>query len=86
MFIARLNSFSCPRAWPDYEILEAAVVDERPVSVWLPSSASFLRRMGHNSDWLDNNCAFCIVPSVRGEKFPPFDDVVAEVERFPADG
>ena len=35
----------------------------------------------------DNNCAFCIVPAVRGEEISrPFADVVAEVEQLAADG
>jgi tRNA-2-methylthio-N6-dimethylallyladenosine synthase len=35
----------------------------------------------------DNNCAFCIVPSVRGREISrPFGDLVAEVERLAADG
>jgi tRNA-2-methylthio-N6-dimethylallyladenosine synthase len=35
----------------------------------------------------DNSCAFCIVPSVRGEEISrPFDDVVAEVEALAAAG
>jgi tRNA-2-methylthio-N6-dimethylallyladenosine synthase len=35
----------------------------------------------------DNSCAFCIVPSVRGEEISrPFDEVVAEVEALAAAG
>jgi tRNA-2-methylthio-N6-dimethylallyladenosine synthase len=35
----------------------------------------------------DNSCAFCIVPSVRGEEISrPFDEVVAEVEQLAAQG
>jgi tRNA-2-methylthio-N6-dimethylallyladenosine synthase len=35
----------------------------------------------------DNNCAFCIVPSVRGREISrPFGELVAEVERLAADG
>jgi tRNA-2-methylthio-N6-dimethylallyladenosine synthase len=35
----------------------------------------------------DNSCAFCIVPSVRGEEISrPFDDIVAEVEALAGQG
>ena len=35
----------------------------------------------------DNTCAFCIVPSVRGQEISrPFGELVAEVERLAADG
>ena len=35
----------------------------------------------------DNNCAFCIVPAVRGREISrPLHDIVAEVERAAADG
>jgi tRNA-2-methylthio-N6-dimethylallyladenosine synthase len=35
----------------------------------------------------DNSCAFCIVPSVRGQEISrPFDELVSEVERLAADG
>jgi tRNA-2-methylthio-N6-dimethylallyladenosine synthase len=35
----------------------------------------------------DNSCAFCIVPSVRGEEISrPFDDVVAEVAQLAGQG
>jgi len=74
---------------PITEILEAAVVDEH---VLFPSALPVRREVSYAA-WVtiqigcDNNCAFCIVPSVRGEEISrPFDDVVAEVERFAADG
>jgi tRNA-2-methylthio-N6-dimethylallyladenosine synthase len=35
----------------------------------------------------DNSCAFCIVPSVRGQEISrPFDELVGEVERLASDG
>ena len=74
---------------PITEILEAAVVDEH---VLFPSALPVRREVSYAA-WVtiqigcDNNCAFCIVPSVRGEEISrPFDDVVAEVQRFADDG
>jgi len=74
---------------PITEILDEAVVDEHA----LFPSALPVRREVSWAAWVtiqigcDNNCAFCIVPSVRGAEISrPFDDVVAEVERFAADG
>jgi len=74
---------------PITEILDEAVVDEHA----LFPSALPVRREVLWAAWVtiqigcDNNCAFCIVPSVRGAEISrPFDDVVAEVERFAADG
>jgi len=74
---------------PITEILDEAVVDEHA----LFPSALPVRREVSWAAWVtiqigcDNNCAFCIVPSVRGAEISrPFDDVVAEVERFVADG
>ena len=74
---------------PITEILDEAVVDEHA----LFPSALPVRREVSWAAWVtiqigcDNNCAFCIVPSVRGTEISrPFDDVVAEVERFVADG
>ncbi|MGA1570099.1 MAG: radical SAM protein, partial [Ilumatobacteraceae bacterium] len=76
-------------AGPITEILDEAVVDEHA----LFPSALPVRREVSWAAWVtiqigcDNNCAFCIVPSVRGAEISrPFDDVVAEVERFAADG
>ena len=74
---------------PVTEIFDAAVVDEH---VLFPSALP-VRRETSYAAWVtiqigcDNNCAFCIVPAVRGEEISrPFDEVVAEVERFAAEG
>jgi len=56
-------------------------------------SALPVRRDVDHSAWVtiqigcDNNCAFCIVPAVRGREISrPFAELVAEVERLAADG
>jgi tRNA-2-methylthio-N6-dimethylallyladenosine synthase len=74
---------------PVTEILDAAVVDEH---VLFPSALP-VRRETSYAAWVtiqigcDNNCAFCIVPAVRGEEISrPFDDVVDEVRRFAGEG
>jgi tRNA-2-methylthio-N6-dimethylallyladenosine synthase len=74
---------------PITEILEAAVVDDHAM---FPSALPVRREKSYNS-WVtiqigcDNNCAFCIVPAVRGEEMSrPYVDVVAEVEQLAADG
>ncbi len=80
---------SVERHGPITEIFEEAVVDDE---VLFPSALPVRREVSHSA-WVtiqigcDNNCAFCIVPAVRGaEVSRPFDDVVAEVARFAADG
>jgi len=57
-----------------------------------PSALPVRREVGHAA-WVtiqigcDNNCAFCIVPSVRGrEMSKPFDEIVAEVEGLASQG
>ncbi|MHB1784818.1 MAG: MiaB/RimO family radical SAM methylthiotransferase [Acidimicrobiales bacterium] len=70
---------------PVMEILDQAVLDEDTA---FPSALPAQR----NSDvaaWItiqigcDNNCAFCIVPSVRGREISrPFGEVVGEVEEL----
>ncbi|MBI3257857.1 MAG: tRNA (N6-isopentenyl adenosine(37)-C2)-methylthiotransferase MiaB [Actinobacteria bacterium] len=57
-----------------------------------PSALPVRRDLGWSA-WVtiqigcDNNCAFCIVPSVRGREISrPFDDVVAEVEALAGAG
>lgn len=74
---------------PVTEIFDAAVVDEQ---VLFPSALP-VRRETSYAAWVtiqigcDNNCAFCIVPSVRGEEISrPFDDVIAEITRFAGEG
>ena len=67
---------------PITEILHAAVVDDHAM---FPSALPARRETSYNA-WVtiqigcDNNCAFCIVPAVRGvEMSRPFDQVVDEV-------
>lgn len=74
---------------PITEILEAAVVDDHAM---FPSALPVQREKAYNS-WVtiqigcDNNCAFCIVPAVRGEEMSrPYVDIVAEVEQLASDG
>jgi tRNA-2-methylthio-N6-dimethylallyladenosine synthase len=74
---------------PVTEIFEAAVLDDHAM---FPSALPAKRETSYNA-WVtiqigcDNNCAFCIVPAVRGEEISrPFDDIVAEVEQLAADG
>jgi tRNA-2-methylthio-N6-dimethylallyladenosine synthase len=74
---------------PITEILEAAVVDDHAM---FPSALPVRREKSYNS-WVtiqigcDNNCAFCIVPAVRGEEMSrPAADIVAEVAQLAADG
>jgi tRNA-2-methylthio-N6-dimethylallyladenosine synthase len=74
---------------PVTEILEAAVADDHDT---FPSALPSRRADGHAA-WVtiqigcDNQCAFCIVPAVRGpESSRPFADVVDEVRRLADDG
>jgi len=74
---------------PVVEILEGTVAEDHEL---FPSALPVVREVGHSA-WVtiqigcDNNCAFCIVPAVRGPEISrPFGDVVAEVERAAADG
>jgi tRNA-2-methylthio-N6-dimethylallyladenosine synthase len=74
---------------PITEILDEAVLDDHAM---FPSALPAKRETSYNA-WVtiqvgcDNNCAFCIVPAVRGAEISrPFDDVVREVERLAADG
>jgi len=71
------------------EILDAAVLDDHAM---FPSALPARRDTGYNA-WVtiqigcDNNCAFCIVPAVRGVEISrPFDDIVAEVQSLVAEG
>src|SRR5687768_4380055 len=79
------------------DLLHKAAV-EGPLMEILEESEAFpsalpVRRDVAWSAWVtiqigcDNNCAFCIVPSVRGEEISrPFEDIVEEVERLSAQG
>lgn len=73
---------------PVMEILDQAPVDEGGFTSALP-----VRRNLAHAAWVtiqvgcDNNCAFCIVPAVRGvEASRPFGQVLAEVEALGAAG
>jgi tRNA-2-methylthio-N6-dimethylallyladenosine synthase len=77
------------RSGPLTEILEAAAADDREQ---FPSALPVRRSTGYAA-WVtiqigcDNNCAFCIVPSVRGPEISrPFSDLVREVEDLAAGG
>jgi tRNA-2-methylthio-N6-dimethylallyladenosine synthase len=74
---------------PITEILTEAVVDDHAM---FPSALPARRDTSYNA-WVtiqigcDNNCAFCIVPAVRGvEMSRPFDQVLAEVGQLATDG
>jgi len=71
------------------EILDQAVIDDHAL---FPSALPARRETSYNA-WVtiqigcDNNCAFCIVPSVRGVEISrPFAEVVAEVHALAAAG
>jgi len=77
------------REGPVTEILEAAVLDDRDL---FPSALPARREVGYLA-WVtiqigcDNSCAFCIVPSVRGDEISkPFGSIVDEVRQLAADG
>ena len=74
---------------PVTEILEATVLEDHEA---FPSALPVRREVGHAA-WVtiqigcDNNCAFCIVPAVRGPEISrALDDVVAGVEALAAQG
>ncbi len=74
---------------PITEILTEAVLDDHAA---FPSALPAQRESGYNA-WVtiqigcDNNCAFCIVPAVRGREISrPFTDIVTEVEELAAAG
>ncbi|MFK8026017.1 MAG: tRNA (N6-isopentenyl adenosine(37)-C2)-methylthiotransferase MiaB [Ilumatobacter sp.] len=86
---AELLEASRTASAPITEILDAAVIDDHAM---FPSALPVRREQSYNS-WVtiqigcDNNCAFCIVPAVRGEEISrPYADIVAEVEQLAADG
>jgi tRNA-2-methylthio-N6-dimethylallyladenosine synthase len=83
------------------ELLHASRADGPVVEIWEEAldeaeawpSALPVRREADWAAWVtiqvgcDNNCAFCIVPAVRGREISrPFGDLVAEAERLAADG
>jgi tRNA-2-methylthio-N6-dimethylallyladenosine synthase len=74
---------------PITEILDAAVLDDHDA---FPSALAGARDPSFNA-WVtiqigcDNNCAFCIVPSVRGTEISrPFELIVDEVRQLAASG
>jgi len=74
---------------PITEILDAAVLDDHAA---FPSALLAKRDVAFNA-WVtiqigcDNNCAFCIVPSVRGAEISrPFDLIVDEVRTLAVQG
>ena len=74
---------------PITEILAEAVIDDHAM---FPSALPARRETSYNA-WLtiqigcDNNCAFCIVPAVRGAEISrPFADIVGEASQLAADG
>jgi len=80
---------SAAESGPVVEILEEAALAEGGL---FPSALPVRRELGHAA-WVtiqigcDNNCAFCIVPAVRGtELSKPFGEIVGEVESLAGDG
>jgi tRNA-2-methylthio-N6-dimethylallyladenosine synthase len=74
---------------PLTEILDAAVADDHAL---FPSALPVRRETSYNA-WVtiqigcDNQCAFCIVPAVRGAEISrPMDEVLGEVEALAASG
>ena len=77
------------RRGPITEILDAAVIDDHAL---FPSALPAVRETSFNA-WVtiqigcDNNCAFCIVPAVRGDEISrPFEEIVDEVSELAAAG
>lgn len=74
---------------PVTEIFDAAVIDDHAL---FPSALPAKRSTSYDA-WVtiqigcDNNCAFCIVPSVRGTEISrPFDEIVGEVRDLVSQG
>jgi tRNA-2-methylthio-N6-dimethylallyladenosine synthase len=74
---------------PIVEILDEAVIDDHAM---FPSALPARRETSFNA-WVtiqigcDNNCAFCIVPSVRGTEISrPYSDVIEEVRQLAGQG
>ena len=71
------------------EIFDAAVIEDHAM---FPSALPAVRETSYNA-WVtiqigcDNNCAFCIVPAVRGVEISrPFAEIIDEVEELAAAG
>jgi tRNA-2-methylthio-N6-dimethylallyladenosine synthase len=86
---AELLEESKSSAVPITEILKEAVIDDHAM---FPSALPARRETSYNA-WLtiqigcDNNCAFCIVPAVRGAEISrPYADIVGEAEQLAGDG
>jgi tRNA-2-methylthio-N6-dimethylallyladenosine synthase len=86
---AELLTESIGAGTPITEILSEAVFDDHAM---FPSALPARRQTSYNA-WVtiqigcDNNCAFCIVPAVRGTEISrPYADVIAEVEHLAGDG
>lgn len=74
---------------PITEILEEAVIDDHAM---FPSALPQRRATSYNA-WVtiqigcDNNCAFCIVPAVRGVEISrPYNDIVEDVSQLASEG
>jgi tRNA-2-methylthio-N6-dimethylallyladenosine synthase len=74
---------------PITEILTEAVIDDQAL---FPSALPARRETSYNA-WVtiqigcDNNCAFCIVPAVRGVEISrPYDEILDEVADLAAEG
>jgi len=74
---------------PITEILEEAVIDDHAM---FPSALPQRRATSYNA-WVtiqigcDNNCAFCIVPAVRGVEISrPYGDIVEDVSQLASEG
>jgi tRNA-2-methylthio-N6-dimethylallyladenosine synthase len=74
---------------PITEILEEAVIDDHAM---FPSALPARRVSSYNA-WVtiqigcDNNCAFCIVPAVRGVEISrPYDDIIGDVTQLAEQG
>ncbi len=86
---AELLAESRAAAGPITEILSEAVIDDHAM---FPSALPARRETSYNA-WVtiqigcDNNCAFCIVPAVRGAEISrPYDEILDEVNALARDG
>ena len=85
---AELLEHACSNG-PVTEIFDEAVIDDHAL---FPSALPARRTTSFNA-WVtiqigcDNNCAFCIVPAVRGREISrPFDEIVEEVRALASQG